>query len=71
LKKDKATDDLQNSLRKHDSYSIGIKADTYGHQFMFMLGNNEDMTPRQIVHGSKTRDLKLGFNVQRHLDFFP
>jgi hypothetical protein len=65
LKEDKATDDLQNSLRKKDSYSFGVKFDTYGHEFMFMLGNNEDMNLRQILHGSLNSDLKFGFNVKR------
>jgi hypothetical protein len=66
-KNDKPADDLYNSLRKYDTFSFGVKLDTYGHQFMFMLGNNEDMNMRQIVHGSATKDLKLGFNVQRRI----
>lgn len=69
LKEDKATDDLQNSLRKKDSYSFGVKLDTYGHEFMFMLGNNEDMNLRQILHGSLNSDLKLGFTVKRRFGF--
>ena len=67
LKEDKVADDLQNSLRKKDSYSFGVKFDTSGHEFMLLLGNNEDMNLRQILHGSLNNDLKLGFTVKRRL----
>ena len=61
---------VQVQLRKHDSFGTGIKLDTYGHHFMFMLGNNEGMTLRKSTMGSITKDLKFGFNIQRRLEFF-
>lgn len=65
--RDSATGNLQYLLRKHDCFSTGIKLDTYGHHFMFILGTNEGMTLRQSTMGSYLKDLKFGFNVQRQL----
>ncbi len=65
--RDSATGNLQFLIRKYDCFSTGIKLDTYGHHFMFVLGTNEGMTLRQSTMGSYLKDLKFGFNVQRHL----
>jgi len=64
-----APNDVQVQLRKHDNWSTGIKYDTGGHQFMFMLGTSEAMTLRQSSMGSFTKDIKFGFNVKRNIGF--
>ena len=68
--RDSAPQDVQLQIRNKDSFSTGIKLDTYGHNFMFMLGNNEGMTLRKSTLGSITSDLKFGFNIQRRFGFF-
>lgn len=68
--RDSAPQEVQNQIRKRDSFSTGIKLDTYGHQFLLMVGNNEAMNPRASSLGSFTRDLKFGFNIQRRFAFF-
>lgn len=69
LDRDSAPDDVQSLLRKHDSFSIGIKADTYGHHFTLFLGNSDGITLRTLSKGHLDKNFKFGFNVQRHFDF--
>ncbi|MBM4399123.1 MAG: hypothetical protein FJ041_02180 [Candidatus Cloacimonetes bacterium] len=61
--------DTENFQRTEDSFAIGIKADTYGHHFMLVLGNNDALTLRKNTYGSADKNWKLGFNIQRYFDF--
>lgn len=65
--RDSAANIVKQYLGKHDSYCIALKADTYGHHFIFSVGNSEGMDPRIQSLGADTRDLHLGFNIQRRL----
>lgn len=65
--RDSATNIVKQYLGKHDAYCIAIKADTYGHHFIFSAGNSAGMDPRKQSLGADTRDLHLGFNIQRRL----
>jgi len=69
--RDSAPQKVKIMLGKYDCYAMGVKLDTYGHHFMFMLSNNEKITPRHLSMGSYfKKDLKLGFNIQRQMNFF-
>lgn len=67
--RDSAPDVVQSQLLKHDSFTLGIKADTYGHHFVLFLGNSDGITMRTITKGYFDKNYKLGFNIQRHFDF--
>lgn len=49
-------------------FSIGFKAETYGHQFVFMLGNTVEQGARNTLAGG-SESLHLGFNIQRIIAF--
>ena len=51
-----------------NSFAFGIKAATYGHNFMLLVGNNSQISPRRLMLGAVDNDLYFGFNVHRHLD---
>lgn len=53
---------------EENSYAFGIKAATYGHNFMLLVGNNSQISPRRLMLGAATNDLYFGFNVHRHID---
>lgn len=67
LDRNSAPERVKPYLGKHDAYCMAIKADTYGHHFIFSLGNSKGMDPRIQSLGADTRDLHLGFNIQRRL----
>lgn len=60
-----AFQDIQNFNLKNDSFTLGVKLETYGHHFMFLVGNSDSMTLRRLTMGSETKDLRLGFNINR------
>jgi hypothetical protein len=62
-----AADVLKQYIGKDDAFCIALKADTYGHHFIFSLGNASGMDPRIQSLGTDNRDLHLGFNIQRRL----
>ncbi len=49
-------------------YSIGFKAVTYGHQFVFFAGNTAAQGVRNALSGGG-ETLHLGFNIQRLISF--
>lgn len=49
-------------------YSIGFKAETYGHQFVFMLGNTFEQGARNALSGG-SESVHIGFNIQRLISF--
>lgn len=50
-----------------NSFAAGIKARTYGHHFMFFVGNSNEIGSRRWMLGAPANDLYLGFNIQRFL----
>jgi len=66
-----APKEVKDLLGKYNCFAMGVKLDTYGHHFMFMLSNNDSMAPRELSMGTYVKkDLKLGFNIQRQMNFF-
>jgi hypothetical protein len=64
--RDSATDRVRKYMGDYDAFAIGIKLDTYGHQFTFLLGNASGFSPREQSLGTNDKnDLKFGFNLQR------
>jgi len=51
-----------------NSFAFGIKAATYGHNFMLIVGNNSQISVRRLMLGAATNDLYVGFNIHRHID---
>jgi hypothetical protein len=64
LKKDGPDDDLG-----YDSYAVGLKVQTYGHHFLFHVGNNIQIGTRRLMAGSASRELHFGFGIQRLFEF--
>jgi hypothetical protein len=52
-----------------NSFAVGLKARTYGHHFMFFVGNNTEIGARRLMLGAPGNDLYLAFNIQRFLKF--
>lgn len=50
-----------------DCFAFGFRIQTYGHRFMFLLGNSRQIGTRRLMLGSDTRDLYFGFNIHRLL----
>jgi len=48
-----------------DSFSFGVRRTTWGHQFVFCLGNSTGIGPRGQLNGAATNDLALGFTIRR------
>ena len=55
-------------LGEKNSFAAGIVFGTYGHHFMFMLGNSLEMCSRRLMLGTPKNTIYFGFNIQRHLD---
>lgn len=48
------------------SYAFGLRLETYGHHFDFILSNNAEMGVRRLMSGAmKNADLHFGFNIKR------
>jgi len=52
-----------------DSFAVGLKVQTYGHHFLFHIGNNTEIGTRKLMAGSTVNDLFFGFGIQRLLEF--
>lgn len=52
-------------LLPEDSFSFGIRRTTWGHQFVFCLGNSTGIGPRGQLNGAASNDLALGFTIRR------
>jgi hypothetical protein len=57
------------SLLIHDSFAIGLKVQTYGHHFLFHVGNNRGIGTRNLMEGAGVKTLFFGFGIQRLLEF--
>ena len=53
----------------YDSYAVGLKVQTYGHHFLFHIGNNTEIGTRKLMAGSAHKGLFFGFGIQRLLEF--
>ena len=54
---------------EYDGFAFGFKYKTAGHHFTFQLSNVTDIGIRKSSLGTDSRDLYLGFNMQRILRF--
>lgn len=52
-----------------NSFSFGLKAETFGHLFMFLLGNNTEIGTRRAMLGAPSNTLHLGFKICRFINF--
>jgi hypothetical protein len=55
--------------KMYNCFAFGLKVQTWGHHFLFMLGNSTDVGTRKMMHGSNYKDLFFGFGIQRLLEF--
>ncbi len=70
MDRNSAGEKLQKYIGEEDAYALGFKLDTYGHQFMFMLTNSDDIGLRRVSLGvPKDSHLRFGFNIQRRLEW--
>ena len=53
------------SILPEDPFSFGVRRTTWGHQFVFILGNSTGIGPRGQLNGAATNDLALGFTIRR------
>lgn len=51
-----------------NSFACGLKLSTFGHQFMFLISNNTEISARRLMLGASTNNLYFGFNVQRFIN---
>lgn len=58
-------DDINGVTGKYDSYAFGLKSQTFGHHFEILLSNSTNMDPKSMALGSNSKDLHLGFNINR------
>lgn len=70
LDRDSATEKLTHYIGDEDAFAFGVKFDTYGHQFIFLLTNTDNTGLRRASLGT-TQDsyLRLGFNIQRRMEW--
>jgi hypothetical protein len=50
-------------------YSVGLKIDTFGHQFIFKVGNSGDIGTRRMMLGTNTQDVFVGITLMRLIAF--
>jgi len=48
-----------------DCFAFGVRLRTYGHRFMFLLGNSSEIGTRRLMLGTDSGDLYFGFNIRR------
>ncbi len=55
-------------IAKDSAFAIGMRYETFGHNFMLMVQNSTDVGPRRLMQGTLTpSDFYLGFNIHRLL----
>lgn len=70
LDRESASDQLSANLGAHDAFALGIKIDTYGHNFIFSVGNADHFEiGRQSLGTNNANKLRFGFNIRRRLYF--
>jgi len=69
LDRESAGEKLIRYIGDDDVFALGLKFDTYGHQFIFLLTNSDDIGLRRLSLGKANGShLRLGFNIQRRLE---
>lgn len=48
-----------------NSFTTGLKFNTYGHHFIFLVGNTSEIGIRRLMLGANNNDLYLGFTIHR------
>jgi hypothetical protein len=48
-----------------DCFAVGLKIQTYGHHFLFQVGNSTDIGLQRMMRGAPTKNLMFGFGIQR------
>lgn len=51
--------------RSTDCFAAGVQVRTYGHDFLFQIGNSTDIGLRRMMRGAPNQDLKFGFGIKR------
>jgi hypothetical protein len=51
-----------------NSFAFGIKAETFGHLFMLLIGNNTEIGSRRAMLGAPSNTLHFGFNIYRFIE---
>ncbi len=51
-----------------NTFAFGIKAETFGHLFMFSVGNNTEIGSRRSMLGTSSNILHFGFNIYRFIN---
>ncbi|MDM7925191.1 MAG: DUF5777 family beta-barrel protein [bacterium] len=51
--------------RSENCFAAGLQFRTYGHHFLFQIGNSTDIGLRRMMRGAPNRDLKFGFGIKR------
>ena len=70
LDRDTAGEKLSQYIGDEDAFAFGLKFNTYGHQFIFLLANSDDIGLRRNSLGTaQDSHLRLGFNIQRRLEW--
>jgi hypothetical protein len=64
----KGADSNQN-IGTSGCYSFGIKLDTFGHQFIFKVGNSPDTGTRRLMLGTDRQDIYIGLTIMRLIAF--
>jgi hypothetical protein len=50
---------------ERNTFSTGIKINTYGHQFKVMITNCQQIGSRKAMAGAGSNSLRFGFSIQR------
>ena len=67
---DSADGKLEKYIGEEDAISLGLRIDTYGHKFLFLLSNSDDIGIRRTSLGvQKDTFWRFGFNIQRRFDW--
>jgi len=70
LDRDTASEKLSQYIGDEDTFTFGLKFNTYGHQFIFLLANSDDIGLRGNSLGTaQDSHLHFGFNIQRRLEW--
>ncbi len=55
-------------MNEYNGVALGIKLNTYGHRFIFIIGNTYEIGTRQLFRGAESNDLYFGFTIHRLLE---
>ncbi len=64
-----AANDLKELLGRYDAFAIGLRFETEGHHFVFLVSNSVAVNPFDLSIGTDQSRLGFGFNIQRKLRY--